>query len=281
MLRNYNYILTIMLYPFILILAFLIFNKNLNSNIYLYIFFTMIIVFIPSFIMSLYSASEEILCSNKKWHIILLVLFSFFYLPIYYTKYVSKDEKYLGFIICVLIIVFTYFSYNAFIKRFSNWLNEAYEGSVIINDNYVYAPVDKLFSINVSKDFRCNNHDIGDYVISCDKEDDDSFIGIYRYDVIDFEEEEILDILNFHLNQSLEYIKERGYKEEINKLNDIIEINYNDMVILLTQRNYVIENDKYSLIIIKEMPNKLENIDDFQKMIETIYFLNYNEEESS
>ena len=59
----------------------------------------MVLVFIPSFIMSLYNALEEILNSKRKWRVFLLIFFSFLYLPIYYTKYVSSEEKYLGIII--------------------------------------------------------------------------------------------------------------------------------------------------------------------------------------
>ena len=46
------------------------------------------------------------------------------------------------------------------------------------------------------------------------------------------------------------------------------------MEILLTQRNYFINNKQYSLIILKESPRYNENADDFLKMIDTIKFLN-------
>ena len=281
MLKNYNYVITILLYPFLLLISYLYFSSSLNGDFYLYLIIAMVIIFIPSFIMSLYGVVEEILNSKIKWRIILLVIFSYFYLPIYYTKYVSKEEKYLGYFIVILSGVSSFFAFNAVNKKIYSFLTNAYKNNVVINDRFIYTSVDKLFTINVSKDFRCNQNNIGDYVVYCDKLDDDSFIGIYSYNVTDYDDDEISDILDFHLKQTEEYIKEKEYVSEVKKINDIFVINYNNMIILLAEKNYVTENGNYSLIIIKEMPKELEDIEEFQKMIETIYFLNYNEEESS
>ena len=66
MLKNYNYMLTIMLYPFIMVLSYLKLTNILKSNIYTTLIVIMLLIFIPSFIMSLYSASEEILKSKNK-----------------------------------------------------------------------------------------------------------------------------------------------------------------------------------------------------------------------
>ena len=281
MFKNYNYILTIMLYPFILLLEVLMLKGILKNNLYLYLIIIMIIIFIPSFIMSLYNSLEEVFNSKRKWRCILLILFPLFYLPIYYTKYVSKEEKYLGIILCLSSLVLSYFTYVYANTWMSKLLHDLYKDSVIINNHFTYPTKDNLFSIDVSSDFRCKNSDIGDYVISCEKLGDDSFIGVYRYDITDYEEEKIVEILTFHLNQSLEYISEHGYEGTVNKDNEIIEINYHNMVILLTQKNYVIGDTKYSLIVFKEMPKDKEERVEFEKMIETIKFLNYNEEESS
>ena len=281
MLKNYNYMLTIITYPFMLLLEFLMLKGYLKSNIYLYLIIIMFIIFIPSFIMCLYHTSEDIFKSKRKWRIILLILFPLFYLPIYYTKYVSKEEKYLGIIICLLSVVLSYFTYQALYKKLGVWLHELYKDSVTLNEKYTYTPSNRLFSIDIASDFRCKNTDIGDYAISCDKIGDDSFIGVYSYDVTTYSEEEIEDILTFHITQSLDYVKDNGYTSEIREDSDIIKIYYHDMVIMITQRNYVIKDKNYSLIIVKEMPNTLEDIKEFRKMIETIKFLNYNEEVSS
>ena len=99
MLKNYNYMLTIILYPFVILLSYLKLSNYLKSDLYTYLIIIMLIIFIPSFIMSLYGVSEEILHSKKKWRIIFLIFLSIFYLPIYYTKYVACEEKYLCYLL--------------------------------------------------------------------------------------------------------------------------------------------------------------------------------------
>ena len=197
MLKNYNYMLTIILYPFIMALSYLKLINYLKSSLYTYLIIIMVIIFIPSFIMSLYSAADEILHSKKKWRIIFLVLLSIFYLPIYYTKYVAKEEKYLGYLLFICAIPLTILMINAATKKLTIFMSKVYKDYVIINENYIQFATNKLFSINVDKTFRCNNYDIGDYVISCDRLEDDSFIGIYSYDISFDSDEDIEEKLEF------------------------------------------------------------------------------------
>lgn len=281
MLRNYNYVVTILLYPFILILSYLSFTRVIKDSLYTYLIIVMLFFFIPSFIMSLYHASEEILNSKKKWRMIFLILLSIFYLPIYYTKYVAKEEKYLGYLLFVIAVPLTILTIMAGNKRLLVFFNNIYRNKVVINDNYVLYSSNKLFSINVDKTFRCNSDDIGDYVISCDRLEDDSFIGVYSYDVTLEDEEEIEEKLDFHLGQTLDYIEEKGYTYEINSDSNIVSINYNENAILITQSNYLVGEKKYSLIILKEMPKDYISYEEYQKMIDSVYFLNYNEGVSS
>ena len=283
MLKNYNYMLTIILYPFILLLSYLIFTNYLKGELYTYLLVIMSMVFIPSFIMSLYGALEEILNSKKKWRIILLILLSIFYLPIYYTKYVSKEEKYLGYILFIIGIPLTILAINASSNRLLKYLTRVYKNYAVINENYVQISSNNLFSINIDKTFRCNNEDIGDYVISCDRLEDDSFIGIYSYDISYDSEEDIEEKISFHVNQTVEYIEEKDYEYEFIENNDdsIIQIDYNDNSILIKQNNYEINGSKYSLIILKEVPKELIDYVEYQKMIDSIYFLNYNDGVSS
>jgi len=283
MLRNYNYMITIVTYPFLMALTYLKFANNLKGAFYKYIIIFMLIIFIPSFIMSLYTASEEILNSKKKWRIILLVLFSIFYLPIYYVLNVTKTEKYLGYLLLIMSIPLTVLAYNSTYKKVSMEMAKLFKEYVVINENYVQFSSNYLFSINVDKTFRCNNNDIGDYVISCERLEDDSFIGIYSYDISYDDETDILEKLDFHVEQTIDYIKESGYSYEIidNGQDDIAQIDYNDNSILITQKNYEIGASKYSLIILKEVPKKLINYEEYQKMIDSIYFLTYNDGVSS
>ena len=276
MLKNYNYVLTILLYPFILVLSYLKLSNLLKGDTYTYIIIILLLFFIPSFIMSLYGAAEEILKSKKKWRMVLLILLSIFYLPIYYTMYVAKEEKYLGYILFVMTIPLTFLTIKAGNNRILSYLNEAYKNAVSINEHYVSYSTNKLFSIDIDASFRCKKEDIGDYVIFCDRLIDDSFIGIYSYDVTKESEEDILDKLDFHIDQTIEYIEENKYKYEIKNTNNIMEINYNDNTILITQNNYMFDDNDYSLVIIKEMPKEYISYDEYQKMIDSIKFLNYN-----
>ena len=276
MLKNYNYVLTILLYPFILVLSYLELSNLLKGDIYIYIIVILLLFFIPSFIMSLYSASEEILKSKKKWRIILLITLSIFYLPIYYTMYVSKEEKLLGFLLFIISIPLTFITMKAINTSLYKYFYSAFKSPISTNEHYIYYSKNKLFTINVDTSFRCNKEDIGDYVISCDRLVDDSFIGIYSYDVTKEDNDEIEEKLDFHLEQTLDYINENNSKYYINNKDDIIEINYGENTIFITQSNYIIDNKKYSLIIIKEMPREYMDYDEYQKMIDSIEFLNYN-----
>ena len=283
MLKNYNYMLTIIMYPFVLMLSYLKFINYLKGNLYTYLIVIMLAIFIPSFIMSLYSALDEILYSNKKWRVIPLILLSIFYLPIYYTKYVSKEEKYLGYIVFVITVPLFVLTVNASCVKLSKILARTFKNYVVINEHYVQFASNNLFSLGVDKSFRCNNEDIGDYVISCDRLEDDSFIGIYSYDISYDDEYDVENKLDFHIGQTIDYIEENGYTYElIDTGNDnFVEIDYNDNAILITQNNYWAGGIRYSLIILKEVKKELVDYQEYQKMIDSICFLNYNEEVSS
>ena len=280
MLKNYNYVATIMLYPFILILSYLLLNGNIKGDLYIHLLIIMIIIFVPSFIMTLYGILDDILHSKGKWRIILVILFSIFYIPYYYTKHISKQEVSLGILIPILCILLTVITYQLSMKKFSEFVDSIYLHKVVINEHYTYASADNLIKLDVDKSFRCSS-DVGDYIISCDRLEDDSFIGIYSYDITKYDEEEIKDILDFHINQTVNYIEENNYTYETDTSDNIIKIYYNDMLILLTQANYLFDDVKYSLIIIKELPKDLLDIEEFEKMIESITFLNYNNGVSS
>ena len=156
-----------------------------------------------------------------------------------------------------------------------------YQNKYTITASFVYKSTNDLFSVEVDSSFRCNGNDIGDYVVSCDRLRDDSFIGIYSYDITNDSEEEISEKLDFHTNQTIDYITEKGYDYETSNDNDLIKIEYNDNIVLITQKNYQLKNTKYSLIILKEIPRDNINYIEYQKMIDSIKFLNYNEGVSS
>ena len=73
----------------------------------------------------------------------------------------------------------------------------------MVNDHYTYTSTDNLIQMRVDKTFRCESNK-GDYIVSCDRLEDDSFIGVYSYDITEFSEEEIEDILEFHIKQTID-----------------------------------------------------------------------------
>ncbi len=281
MLKNYNYILTILLYPFLLLVSYLKLSNYLKGDLYTYLIIFMIIIFIPSFIMSLYSAAEEILSSNKKWRMVFLITLSIFYLPIFYTRYVSKEEKFLGYILFLIAIPLTYLTIVSVNKKLYVEFSDILSDPIVYKNMVIHYSKNNLFTIDIDYSFRCNRGDIGDYVVSCDKLNDDSFIGVYSYDVTFDDEEEIEEKLDFHVNQTIEYIKDNGYTYEITSDDKLTRIEYKDNVILISQNIYVLEDSAYSLIVLKEIPKKYVSYDEYQKMIDSIRFLNYNDGVSS
>ena len=280
MIRNNNYVLTIILYPFMLLVGYLWLNKAIDNKYTIFLVLAMFTIFVPSFIMTLYGVSEEIFASKRKWRIVFLLLFSVFYLPIYYTNNISK-ERVFGIFVLLIDLIASFYFYNTARNKLASFFNSIYENSVIINDHLTYTSVNKLFSFSVDNSYRCVSN-MGDYVVSCDRNIDDSFIGIYSYDITDMSEEEINDLFEFHLNQTISYIEESLYTPEVDNNGEVTIINYNDMSILFTQRNYLLEeNYSYSLIIIKELPKEDLDFIEFQKMIESITFFPYNNDVSS
>ena len=267
------FITNISLLPVILLLAILRLSHFIEGIIYYYIIIGMIIIYLISFILVLFFAVNEILNSNRKSRIILLILFSIFYLPIYYVKYVNSEEKALAYFLSISSLVLLGISYFVFKDTVNNFFVNKYKQNIILKDTYQYISKNKLFTINVDKSFSCTS-DLGEYQISCDRTSDDSFLGIYSYEKEEFSEAELDDIKEFHINDTINVIEENDYEYEKEDINDIIKITYNNMEILLTQRNYFINNKQYSLIILKESPRYNENVNDFFKVIDTINFLN-------
>ena len=274
MLKNYNYMLTIILYPFMMLLSYLKLTNVIKGNFYIYLIGFMIVIFIPSFIMSLYGIVEDILKGKNKWHIILLILLSIIYLPIYYTRHIIKEEKFLGYFLTFLSILLSILTINSLNKKLSLYFTNIYSNYYAISNHFVYYSTDGLFEIDVDKSFRCTRDDVGDYVVYCDRLYDDSFIGIYSYDISYDTDEEIKEKLDFHVNQTTDYIKEKGSVYEISNYDNITLIDYDDNVILITQKNYSIDDKKYSLIIMKEVPREYINYEEYQEMINSIRILN-------
>ena len=143
---------------------------------------------------------------------------------------------------------------------------------VVLESDFNYADRDNIYTIHVNKNYTCR-HDLGEYSIACDNYNDDSFIGIYNYIKDDFSEAEIDNIYEFHINQAINYIEEKNYKYDIEEINDIVVISYNNMNVLLKQVNYYSHDKYYSLVVMKEVLSKENNLNEFQNMVDSIQFL--------
>ena len=187
----------------------------------------------------------------------------------------------MGYLLFIITVPLTILTINASCNRLNHFLVNNYRNIYSIKTNFTYVSSNKLFSVLLDSSFRCKNTDIGDYVVSCDRLYDDSFIGIYNYDISNDNEKEIEEKLDFHIKQTIDYITEKEYEYKTSNENDLIKIEYNNNVIIITQKNYLVGDNKYSLIILKEVLQENVNYEEYQKMIDSIKFLNYNEGVSS
>ena len=138
------FITNISLLPVILLLAILRLSHFIEGIIYYYIIIGMIIIYLISFILVLFFAVNEILNSNRKSRIILLILFSIFYLPIYYVKYVNSEEKALAYFLSISSLVLLGISYFVFKDTVNNFFVNKYKQNIILKDTYQYISKNKL-----------------------------------------------------------------------------------------------------------------------------------------
>ena len=181
----------------------------------------------------------------------------------------DKCISYGLFVLNILLIIGFYFSFKNF---FSNYIVLKGRENFILKETFDYVSKDNIFTIKIDKNFRCDSTLEG-YSIACENNNNDSFIGIYTYEDNNFNQGKLDDILSFHFEEILNVVKENNYESNIEYLDNCVKINYNNMTILLTQKNYFFEDMGYSLIIIMEIRNNESSIEDFEKVIESIQFL--------
>ena len=270
--RENTFTLALVTFPFLLILSILKIHNILKINLYNYLILFMSIIFIIAFIFSLFFALDEILNSNNKKRVVLLILFPIIYLPIYYTKYIYKNERVFGYATSILSIVLLcglFFSVKNYVTNYMLNINRR---DLVLKSTYDLLDKNKEFSMKINSRFACTNK-LGDYVISCDDNSTDSFIGIYRYKKNSFSEGELDDIMDYHLEETIKVIKEKNYTYNVEKINNFIRVTYNDMVVLIERKMHMSNNNTYCLVIIHETSQENENIIDFENNIENIEFL--------
>lgn len=266
------FIITMILFPFTLALMILRFTNLLKSTLYNYLIIILILIYLIFFIETLFFMLDDILHSNKKSRLIYVFLLPIIYIPIYYFKYISQSEKVLSITIwglSILLLVGFYFSFR---KRLSDYIILKGKDSIILKDIYGYSDKNNEFTINIDSNYRCDKN-LDGYVIACENLMNDSFIGIYSYKDKHFNQGKLDEIMSFHLEDIVNVIKENGYEINVDYLDKYTIINYNDMNVLLAQRNYFFPYNGYSLIFIMEASDNDDNINDLENIIESIQFL--------
>ncbi len=271
--KEYVFIITMILLPFILSLFILRFVNFLKSNIYDYIIIVTSFLFLFCFIETLFFMLDEIVHSKNKKRIIFVLLIPIIYIPIYYLKNISSSDKYLSYLLFGLNVILIIGFYFSFKNVLSNYILLKGKDDFILKDIFDYASKDNTFTIKIDGNYRCDSSLEG-YSIACENNSNDSFIGFYTYQDENFNQGKLDDILSFHFEEILNIIKENNYESNIEYLDDCVKIEYNNMSVLLTQRNYIFPDKGYSLIIIMESKNKESNQEDLEKVIESIQFLN-------
>ena len=269
-LRNISYFYTIIMFPFLLILWILISLNMLKSDIYFFSGIVLSFIYLYYFIVCLFCTISDIKYSNQKWNVILLIFFPFIYIPYFYGKYISQKDSLMCNIIAILNIILIIVFKITFDHSYSNYLLNNYKKYIKINEDYTYLDKSNLFTIDVDKNYVCNN-DLGEYDLTCEDNNTDSFIGIYLYERDNYDEKDLLDILNFHIEQTISYIKENNYEYRLSQDKYTI-VKYNDMIVYLDSHYYEVNDTVYYLIIIKETKTYQDNKEDFERLVKSIKF---------
>ena len=173
------------------------------------IFQTLILIFVFIGAISLWFAyiySIVHVCKNNEFtqnkkiiNLLLVLILSVFYTPIYYTRYVIKDKKWLGILKTVLyVLTFSVAIIGSLISIFND-LNTTQTAKYITSDNIV--------SIELTDNFNCETEDIGGYKLYCSSKFKNQSVGVFNYD-FSFDTPYILE---FHMNQLLKNYKAEGY----------------------------------------------------------------------
>ena len=88
------FIITMILFPFILALLCLRFIHFLKSNIYDYIVVLLSLVFLFYFIETLFFMLDDIIHSDNKKRIVYVFLIPFIYIPLYYLKNINLKDSF-------------------------------------------------------------------------------------------------------------------------------------------------------------------------------------------
>ena len=237
--KDYIYILYISLLPVTVTLLSLKLNDigYFNTKPYYYIISLFLIILLITFVLSCFITIEDIIKKEefstiKNFKFACLLLFSILYIPLHYLFNYHKKLCFISFIIIFIdLLSLVYFG-----KAFNNYVlridTEHYRKENHITDNYDYYFNKNKYKLNIDMAYSCNGK-MGDYVLSCEDDKTDSFVGAYSYTIENYSDKELNKIYDYHLNQTISYIEDEDYEYEISKYNNIDIITYNNMVIFM------------------------------------------------
>ncbi len=278
--KDYIYILYIALLPFTLTLIILRLNKVglFTSKIYYYIILLSAVVTLITFVWSLLYTLDDVIYKEeflpvRNIKIVLVGLFSIFYIPVHYICNNYKKYSFLSLIFVCIFCASLYYSFNTF-KKYTLKISEEFDKTnIVMKKDFDYYFDGDRFVVNIDFNYVCQK-DKGDYRLYCDNNSNDSFIGIYSYNMDVYSKEELEKAYTFHVDQTKSYIVEAGYEFIEDVHNDTIALTYNDnMQVFMQQLFFDINYDGIEdicLVLIYELPKNDNNLSSFNTFANNI-----------
>ena len=94
--KEHSFISMLVFLPIMLFFSILLLLGEVSGDIYIALFTISFVTFWISFIFTLFFAIDEIINSDNRKRLLYLMIVPFFYLPIYYTKYVKSESNNFG-----------------------------------------------------------------------------------------------------------------------------------------------------------------------------------------
>lgn len=194
---------------------------------------------------------KEMTRKSKVIKVLLLLFFNLFYIPIYYTKYVMNKGKWYGILgCCANIFVYFLIIGGAVVFAYKTELE---------NKEVVYKTKDELLYVELSGSWTCPKEIAGAYDLYCYETYGDENFGVFNYEKRD----DIDYLLEFHLNQEIDYYKDLGYlvvnqgvDQETGFYNAVLKQD-NEFVFIVAAMKYATDDFTTILIYNKESDEKV------------------------
>ena len=279
-LKDYIYIIYIALLPFTLTLIILRLNRVglFTSKIYYYIILLCSVITLITFVWSLLYTLDDIIYKEdmlviRNMKLAILLFVSPLYIPIHYVCSNYRKYSFISIILVSIMCASLYYSLTTF-NKYNLKIQESFDKQdIVIKDHFDYYFDYDTFVVNIDFNYVCQKEK-GDYRLFCDNKLDDSFIGIYSYIIDNYSSDELMKAYKFHIDQTKNYIIEAGYEFNEEVIDDAIRLSYtNNMEVYLKYVEYDLDKDSnndISLVIIYELTTNEDNINKFNKLVNSI-----------